>query len=123
MSSASRWAVCGGDVGKEVERVDWMVWRRERRGGGRVFGGRAMVFEGGDFLACSDLAVEGAYFVELSCLSSIWSLSELPSFVVVGGSSRDSDFIEGSRFADLFSSSCDDGIKSCMGIRGRGNSL
>ncbi len=27
-----------------------MVWRRERRGGGRVFGGGAMVFEGGDLL-------------------------------------------------------------------------
>lgn len=91
-----------------------MVWRRERRGGGRVFGGRAMVFEGGDFLACSDLAVR------LSCLSSKPCLWELSPFVVAGGSSWTSNL---SRFADMFSSSCDDGMKSCMGIRGRGKSL
>lgn len=123
MSSASRWAVCGGDVGKEVERVDWMVWRRERRGGGRVFGGGVMVFGGGDLLACSDLPVEGASFVGVPCLSSSLSLLELSSFVVASGSSWDSDFIERSRLADMFSSSCDDGTKSCMGIRGKGKSL
>ena len=33
----------GGEIGNELRRVDWMVCRRERRGGGRVFGGGWMV--------------------------------------------------------------------------------
>jgi len=100
-----------------------MVWRRERRDGGRVFGGWAMVLEGGDLLTCSYLIVEGASFVGVSCLISDLPLSELSSLVVAGGFSWNSGFIEGSRFGDVRSSSCDDGMKAGMGIRGRGKSL
>jgi len=87
MSSASRWIVWGGEVGKLVERMDWMVWRRERRGGGRVFGGRAMVCKVGEFLANSDLTVDCVSCMGMFCLSSRMSLSELSSFVVGGCSS------------------------------------
>lgn len=108
---------------KLVERADWMVWRRERRGGGRVFGGGAMVCKGGEFLANSDLTMEGVSCMGVFCLLSSLSLSELSSVVVAGCCSWGSDFIEGSCFVIMFSSSCDDGINSCMGIRGGGKSL
>lgn len=35
----------GGEVGNELRRVDWMVCKRERRGGGRVFGGGWMALD------------------------------------------------------------------------------
>lgn len=95
-------------MGKEVDRVDWMVWRRERRGG-------AMVFEVGEGL--------DSCFGEREDFVSGSTLCEVPGFVGVA-----SLWTEGSSLADrswfkACSSFCDEGMNSGMGILGVGKSL
>ena len=121
--------MCGGAVGKPERRVDWMVLRRERSGGGRVFAGGRMtllvVGEDPRLMVVFESSIDGSAlmtptsssFPGVSCsvfADSSWML---------GLSLKGSSFNAASRLIGPCSSFSDGGRGPGKGIEGVGNSL
>ncbi len=116
-----------------VDRVDRIVWRRERRGGGRVLGGAVMVFDAGgsSFLGVGELLRSRLVGERLSFGDKLRfrlfcaSVSDSSCLVVVGSSfdvdsPNSSSFDGGSCLTVAFSSCNDGGSGSGKGIVGVG---
>lgn len=122
--------MCGGPKAKVVERVDWIVWRRERRGGGRLFGGTDVIFDmerssclGVGEVFLSRFVGGGSGFGDRLRLTLVCeSASDGNSIVSIGSSlergfsSDGSSFAGGSCFGVLWSSLSDGSDAGVIGV-------